>query len=191
MLKLKGNLDMFNEIMEHHAEHRRKLVTAYDQSKDVGLAPSHLKYRPLSKNDFERIFEIIDTVQPILNYDHLSGGCLYVHTQLKEIFARHGYLSEIIFGDVIVNGNAHMGCDLAELQRQLHIGPDSSVQKVHCWLMLENYQFFDATLFRDLSDGVYAAELYGYGMTKLDGYVFHYEPILAGCDFIEKTKLVG
>ena len=179
---------MFDEISEKHKGYAEILENTYEQSKKAGLTPRKLKYRSLNEKDFENIFSIVDMVQATLNYDHISGGCLYVHTLLKEALSKRGYLSEVIFGDVLINNDAHMGCDLVDLKEQLNIGVDNKEQKVHCWLMLENYQFFDATLYRDFTDGVYAAEIYGYGHNELDGDSFHYKPMLAGSDFIEKTN---
>ena len=182
---------MFNEITENHCEYSKKLVTTYEESKELGLNPEYFKFRPLSQKDFENIFSVIDQLQPMLNYDHISGGCLYVHNQLKNELIKHGYLSELIFGDVLINDRAYIDCSIDDLKQQLRSGIEIGKQKVHCWLMLENYQFFDATLYRDLTDGVYAAELYGYGATTLDGNLFNHEPMLAGYEFIKRTNPIS
>ncbi|GLO60524.1 hypothetical protein MACH09_10320 [Vibrio sp. MACH09] len=179
---------MFEEIKEKHKKYSEQLEKAYKQSDALDLSPDILKYRHLSKQDFDKIFAIVDAVQPMLNYDHMAGACIFVHSYLKKALANYGYASELIFGDVIVNAEAHMKCNLEDLKKQLDKGISPETQKVHCWLLLENYQVFDATLFRDLSGGIYAAELYGYGYTTLDGNTFQYEPMLAGFKFVEKTN---
>ncbi|EGQ7878071.1 hypothetical protein HYO33_16300 [Vibrio parahaemolyticus] len=179
---------MFNTIREKHGHHVENLEFALAESVLLGLSPSIPDYRALTSQDMEVLFQIIDSVQPKLNYDLMSGACLYVHSHLKEAFARHGYKSELVFGDVLVNGEPHMGCDLDMLKKQLSNGIATASQKVHCWLLLESGQFFDASLFRDITNGIYAAELYGFGNSRLDEFRFEYEPMLLGADFIAKTN---
>jgi len=179
---------MFKNIREKHEQHVMRLELALSQSDSLGLSSLIPNYRVLTSQDMEALFNIIDSVQPKLNYDHMSGACLYIHSHLKEAFAQHGYKSELVFGDVLVNGQPHMGCDLSMLKEQLNCGISTTSQKVHCWLLLESGLFFDASLFRDITNGVYAAELYGFGKTGLDGFSFEYQPILLGADFITKTN---
>ncbi|EGR0469044.1 hypothetical protein FG064_18965 [Vibrio cholerae] len=179
---------MFKNIREKHEHHVMSLELALGESELLGLSPSIPDYRALTRQDMEALFQIIDSVQPKLNYDHMAGACLYVHSHLKEAFAQQGYKSELVFGDVLVNGQPHMGCDLGTLKDQLNTGVSDASQKVHCWLLLESGQFFDASLFRDITNGLYAAELYGYGNTGLDGFHFEYRPMLLGSAFISKTN---
>lgn len=179
---------MFEEIQELHSDHAFNLREAFNKSNDLDLKPTQLKYRKLSKQDFGKIFDIVDKLQPKLNYDHMNGACLYVHTHLQAELAKNGYFSELIFGDVFINDSAHMGCSTTLLEKQLDAGVSHTQQKVHCWLLLESYQFFDVTLYRDLTDGKYAAEIYGYGKVSMDGNSFRYLAMLAGKNFIEKTN---
>ncbi|KZM38790.1 hypothetical protein OA92_08730 [Marinomonas sp. SBI22] len=179
---------MFSEIKINHQEHVLNIEEAYSKSKKLGLSPDFLSYRKLDKNDFNNLFSIIDRLQPVMNYDHLSGACLLVHSNLKEAFAAHGYSSELVFGDIYINGEPHMGCSINTLMEQLNEGVSNKTQKVHCWLLLESGQFFDATIFRDFTGGVYAAELYGYNKSELDGYTFEFKPMLVGNGFLEKTN---
>ncbi|CAK2229954.1 conserved hypothetical protein [Vibrio crassostreae] len=179
---------MFDEIKEKHHKHVSSLELVYSNSQQLGLTPNKLAYRPLDKNDFNKLFQIVDMLQVQLNYDHLSGACLLVHSNLKQAFAAHGYASEIIFGDVIVNGVPYMECGLKELTEQLNEGIVHASQKVHSWLLLENGQFFDVTLVRDLTDGRMAAELYCFGLHKADGNILDYKPVLAGSEFVARTN---
>ncbi|WP_417698344.1 hypothetical protein [Psychromonas sp.] len=181
----------FEEIEKKYPEHVLNILTAYKESEEVGLLPTHLNYKPLSKTDINRIFDVIDELQPKLKYDHIKGACLFAHLELKKALAKAGYLSELVFGDVIVNGHAHMGCSLNMLKDQLDIGISYDEQKVHCWLILENFQFFDITLLRDLSGGITAGELYGFGKLLVDGDSFQHLPMLVGQEFIIKTNPNG
>jgi hypothetical protein len=183
-----GDLIMFEEIQELHSDHADNLREIFHKSNKLNLCPAHLNYRKLSKQDFDNIFAVVDEMQPRLNYDHISGACLYVHTQLKDALAKKGYHSELIFGDVYVNNIAHIDCTTGLLEKQLDDGVSYTEQKIHCWLLLENYQFFDATLFRDLTNGKYAAEIYGFGENVIEGDLFKYKAMLAGKRFIEKTN---
>ena len=179
---------MFEEIQELHSEHADSLRDTFHKSNELNLSPICLNYRKLSKEDFDNIFSVVDELQPRLTYDHINGACLYVHTQLKDALAEKGYYSELIFGDVFVNDIPHIDCTTELLEKQLNDGVAYTEQKIHCWLLLENYQFFDATLFRDLTNGKYAAEIYGFGENTIDGKLFKYKAMLAGKSFIEKTN---
>ena len=179
---------MFEEIKEQYGQHVANLELAFHESNELGLSPSRLTYRKLTKYDMEKLFEIIDKVQPQLNYDHMSGACLYVHSHLKKVFAENGYDSELVFGDVLIDGELHIGCNLDILKEQIEEGPSNKPQNVHCWLLLESGQFFDASIFRDITNGIYAAELYGYGITRFDGITFEHKVMLMGSEFINKTN---
>ncbi|MCQ8867370.1 hypothetical protein [Vibrio splendidus] len=182
---------MFEELKDKHAEYVSNLEKVYANSEHLSLTPKVLQYRHLDKNDFNKLFQVVDMLQAQLGYDHLSGACLLVHSNLKIAFAKHGYASEIILGDAIVNGTPYMECGLKELTEQLSDGISHKTQKVHSWLLLENGQFFDATLVRDLTDGKMAAELYCYGLHQDNGNVVEYKPYLAGSEFVIRTNLVS
>ena len=133
------------------------------------------------------MFQIVDELQAQIGYDHLSGACLLVHSNLQFKFDKHGYKSELILGDAIVNGVPYMECDLEELTNQLNEGVKHATQKIHSWLLLENGQFFDATIIRDLTDGKYAAELYCYGLhTDSAGNVIEYKPVWRGRNLLQR-----
>lgn len=179
---------MFEDIKDNHPNHITAIKTAYSNTIELGLSAKPLKYRKLSGNDFKKLFQVVDMLQEKLNYDHEPGSCVIVHPALKQLFSRHGYLSELVFGDVLINGEPHMNCNIDTLKEQINIGTSHEYQRVHCWLLLENGQFFDATLIRDLSDGKHAGEIYNFGHTESEGNNFNYKPILVGSEFIEKTN---
>lgn len=179
---------MFEQIKNEHSDHILNIECAFTVSTELGLSPLVLTYRALDENDFKKLFELVDKVLNKTRYDYISGGCLYVHSYLKLIFSEYGYNSELVFGDVIVNNIPYMECTLESLKEQLKNGKSSTYQDVHCWLLLENGQFFDATLYRDLTDGKYAAELYCFKSLNLNNNTFEYNPMLVGSKFIEKTS---
>ncbi len=179
---------MLNSIKKNHPEYAKKIEQAFHNSTELGLSPKQLKHRDIDKSDFDELFKVIDSIQPILNYDHIEGACIYVHSILCKEFAKIGYLSELVFGDVLVNGVPHIECSLDVLKKQVHDGHSTKKQLVHCWLLLESGHVFDATLFRDLTNGQQAAELYGYGSTTIQDNKFEYMPMLMGSDFIKRTN---
>ncbi|EPW0962577.1 hypothetical protein ACWC1S_004604 [Vibrio parahaemolyticus] len=183
---------MFEELKDKHKNHVSSLEAAYSESQKLSLSPELLEYRALDKNDFNKLFQTVDMLQAQLGYDHLAGACLLVHSNLKNAFARYGYKSEIILGDAIVNGTPYMSCNLDDLKEQLAEGIEHKGQKIHSWLLLENGQFFDATIVRDLTDGKMAAELYCFDVHSDDnGNVIEYKPLLVGSDFVERTNPVS
>ena len=182
---------MFDKIKIDHPVYARRMDIAFKNSFDLKLSPKPLEYRKLIQSDFDKLFEVIDRLQPKLNYDQINGACLYVHSILSEEFAKIGYSTELVFGDVIVNGTPYIECDLEILKAQLKSGISQDNQLVHCWLLLENGQFFDATLFRDLTNGKQAAELYGFGSTSIQNNRLEYVPMLAGAEFIKRTNSGG
>lgn len=179
---------MFNEISENHSDHILAIKNAYRNNSDLDLSCDKFSYRKLDKSDFENLFRVVDSLQEKLNYDHQAGSCVFIHPILKQLFSRVGYSSELVFGDVVINGSPYMGCDISTLKDQLSEGVSYEYQRVHCWLLLENGQFFDATLLRDLTNGTQAGEFYHFGEYETQGNTFSYKPILLGEEFIKKTN---
>ncbi|ENU5815647.1 hypothetical protein ACE34P_003247 [Vibrio fluvialis] len=183
---------MFEEIAKKNLKFQRELVEAYDNSIDLNLSPDPPIYRELAKSDLDKILSVVDQAQASINYDHVQGACLFAHHTLKRALQKHGYNSEIIVGDVLIDDKPYMSCKLEDLQEQLVVGKVGGYQKVHCWLLLENYFCFDVSLCRDFTNGVYAAEIWGVGTAGLiGGHNVCYKPILMGETFIERTNQIS
>jgi hypothetical protein len=180
---------MFEQLREKYQEHADRLEASYIKSNELGLSPSYLPYKEFDKSILENLYQIVDMANPLLNYDHVPGACLYAHSELKKAFALYGYHSELVFGDVLVNGVPYMDCDIADLESQLSEGITNKAQKVHCWLLLDSGLFFDATLIRDVIGGEHAGESIGFGFSLYDeGIVFEHKAMLVGEEFIRRTN---
>lgn len=179
---------MLDTIKIEYPEYANKLSLAYANSNSLGLSPKMLQYRAMDEGDFRKLYQVIDAIQPQLQYDHLHGACLMVHSILKQEFAKIGYFCELVIGDVIVNGVNYIDCNLETLTAQLEKGVSNEKQNVHCWLLLPSGQMFDATIIRDLSEGKQAAEIHGMDKIPFNGNILEYVPMLIGTDFVSKTN---
>ena len=110
--------------------------------------------------------------------------CIPFHRMICKLLRSCGIESEIVYGDLQIDGSPHWNVTVKELKRQLKAGISDKEQRIHCWLVLPDHSFADFTIRNDL--WLQPEVLQTQGVLFEEGHTYRYIPLLMGASFIEK-----
>lgn len=178
---------MFRKIRSFAPEHVDLLEIAYENSSQLGISAEKIPFRKLNEEDMSKVHDAIDYVFSVVGEGY--GKCFVIHPTLKKVLERMGYKSEVVIGEIKVNGDPFIECDFEYIKEQWEAGYQEGALHVHCWLLLENGAYLDVTAYKDIFRTYGGYDLIGTNKILHQGILFEYTPIVLGFDFIQRTSI--
>ena len=178
-------------------EYTRMLKNALNESKLLELNPRIFIEEKLSSMEKLKINNLCENdllnhlVYNYSNYDW-SIICWNIALESFKLLQHFGIKSEIVIGEVNINGTDEYDTNLESLKNELLKGASQDTIPIHLWVQVADNYIIDATMSAKLKkyyikDYPFPSIVHGSANELYNKLRLQYKPMLVGAKFIEKT----